>query len=197
MRHGLPPAAPGMRVGLLGGSFDPPHEGHRRITLEALKRFRLDRVWWLVSPGNPLKPHGPAPLQERITASRALIGHPRVIVTDIEARLGTRHTARTLARLRPLYPGVRFVWLMGADNLASFHLWEDWRGIAATVPLGVMARPGGRIAAGLGPAAQALSRRRLPEAAAGCLARRAAPAWTLVNFPMSPASSSALRARRP
>lgn len=121
MIAGFPNARPGMCIGLLGGSFDPPHAGHVHITREALKRFGLDAVWWLVSPGNPLKTRGPAPLDRRMAAARAIMRHPRVEVTDIEARLGTRYTAETLAALFARYPGVRFVWLMGADNLASFH----------------------------------------------------------------------------
>ena len=146
-RAGLPVAQPGQAIGLLGGSFDPAHAGHAHITREALKRFGLDRIWWLVSPGNPLKPEGPAPLAQRMAAARALMRHPRVTVSDIEARLGTRYTAETLGALRARYPGVRFVWLMGADNLAQFHLWERWQEIAESVPVGVIARPGSRASA--------------------------------------------------
>lgn len=137
-RAGLPRAGRGQAVGLLGGSFDPAHDGHAHATREALRRFGLDRVWWLVSPGNPLKAHGPAPLALRMARARAVMRHPRVEVTDVEARLGTRHTAQTLAALGRLYPGVRFVWLMGADNLAQLHRWEDWRRIVEGVPVGVL-----------------------------------------------------------
>jgi nicotinate-nucleotide adenylyltransferase len=115
-------AAPGLRIGLLGGSFDPPHEGHAHITRWALRSLGLDRVWWLVSPGNPLKPKGPADLARRIAAARALMRDPRVVVTDVEARLGARYTADTLVALSARFPQARFVWLMGADNLARFHL---------------------------------------------------------------------------
>src|SRR5690554_4541268 len=146
-RHGWPIARAGMRVGLLGGSFDPAHDGYAHITREALKRLRLDRVWWLASPGNPLKAHGPAPMAERIAAARKVISHPRVDVSDIEAQLGTRYTAETLARLQAVYPGVRFVWLMGADNLASFHHWENWEEIMGRVPVAVFGRPGQRVRA--------------------------------------------------
>ena len=118
----MPFATSGQVIGLLGGSFDPAHEGHAHITREALKRFGLDRVWWLLSPGNPLKDHGPAPMAQRKARAQAVMDHPRVEITDIEAQLGTRYTAQTLAALRRRYPGVRFVWLMGADNLAQFHL---------------------------------------------------------------------------
>jgi len=186
---------PGMSVGLLGGSFDPPHAGHVRITLEALRRFGLDRVWWLVSPGNPLKPQGPAPLAARMAAARALMDHPRVTISDFEAQLGTRHTAQTIRALQRIYPGVRFVWLMGGDNLAQFHRWQDWQGIATRVPIGVLARPGSRTQARLSRAAQMLSHARLPDSAARLLPQADPPAWCFVNIPMSGLSSSAIRAR--
>lgn len=194
MRPALPPARPGQAVGLLGGSFDPAHDGHALVTREALRRFGLDRVWWLVSPGNPLKARGPAPLAERVARARAVMRHPRVTVTDLEARLGTRYTADTLRRLRATMPGVRFVWLMGADNLAELHLWEDWQDILRRTPVGVVARPGARMAARMSPAAHAFRRWQLPEAMAPQLARTDAPAWCLVNVPMSHASSTAIRA---
>lgn len=190
-----PHARAGQAVGLLGGSFDPPHDGHVALTLEALKRFGLDRVWWLVSPGNPLKARGPAPLERRLAASRAMMSHPRVEVTDVEARLGTRHTAETLRRLRVLRPGVRFVWLMGADNLASLHRWEDWAAIMEMVPVGVLARPGMGLRAGLSPAARRFARARVPEAAARLLPAAEPPAWCFVRMPMRDLSSSEIRAR--
>jgi nicotinate-nucleotide adenylyltransferase len=195
MRDGLPLSRPGQVIGLLGGSFDPPHAGHVHISREALRRFGLDRVWWLVSPGNPLKRHGPAPLPVRMAAARALLDHPRIDVTDFEARLGTRYTAETLAALRTLCPGRRFVWLMGADNLAQFHRWQDWRRIMATVPVGVLARPGQRISARLSVAAGAQAAARRAAAQSQALGRAAPPAWCFVNVPMMDISSSALRAR--
>ena len=214
MRAGYPRALPGQAIGLLGGSFDPPHAGHVHITREALKRFGLDRVWWLVSPGNPLKREGPAPLARRMTAARAAMVHPRVTVTDIEARIGTvlmkpakcqkndlgartgpRYPAETLAALRVLYPGVRFVWLMGADNLAQFHRWERWEEIMATVPIGVIARPGDRAAARMAKASERFWAARVPEAASRLLPGRTPPAWCFVNVPMVDLSSSAIRAR--
>jgi nicotinate-nucleotide adenylyltransferase len=194
LRFELPPAAPGQSIGLLGGSFDPAHAGHVHITLEALRRFRLDRVWWLVSPGNPLKRHGPASLERRMARAREVMRHPRVAVTDVEARLGTRYTAQTLARLRRLRPRVRFVWLMGADNLVQLHLWEDWRSIVEGVPMGVLARPGMRLAARHSVAARAYAHARLTRAQAASLARRRPPAWALVNVPMLEVSSSRIRA---
>ncbi|MFD1911440.1 nicotinate-nucleotide adenylyltransferase [Halodurantibacterium flavum] len=193
--RGFPPASAGMTVGLLGGSFDPAHPGHVHLTEEALRRFDLDRVWWLVSPGNPLKARGPAPLAQRMAGARALMRHPRVEITDIEARLGTRHTAAMLARLMPLYPGVRFVWLMGADNLASFHRWDRWRWIMGQVPVGVIARPGNAMAALGSPAARFAARWRLPAAAAPLLARRGAPRWCYLTVPLVGISSTELRAR--
>jgi len=193
-RSGLPVARAGMTVGLLGGSFDPAHAGHAHITREALKRLRLDRVWWLVSPGNPLKAAGPAPMAARMAAARAVMAHPRVVVTDIEARIGTRLTAMTLARLQALYPGVRFVWLMGADNLVGFHRWARWGEIAARVPVAVFARPGVGVAALGAPAARRLASARLPSAAPLALARRAAPAWAWLPVPMRDISSTRLRA---
>lgn len=193
MRQGFPIARPGQVIGLLGGSFDPAHPGHAHITREALKRLGLDRVWWLVSPGNPLKKHGPAPLAQRLAQARRVMDHPRVHVTDIEARLGTRYTARTIAALRARYPGVRFVWLMGADNLAQFHRWQDWRGIMTGVPIAVLARPGDRIAARTSVAATIFRRAKVPAADAHRLGRRAAPAWTFLNVPMHAASSTAIR----
>lgn len=193
-RAGLPRAGRGQAVGLLGGSFDPAHEGHAHATREALRRFGLDRVWWLVSPGNPLKAHGPAPLALRMARARAVMRHPRVEVTDVEARLGTRHTAQTLAALGRLYPGVRFVWLMGADNLAQLHRWEDWRRIVEGVPVGVLARPGLRVSARRSVAAAVYARARLRPGEAPRLARAEPPAWCLVNMPMLDVSSSAIRA---
>ena len=195
MLYDGPPAAPGLRIGLLGGSFDPPHGGHVHITRTALRTMRLDRVWWLVTPGNPLKHQGPADLSRRMAACRAAIRHPRVVITDIEARLGSRYTADTLGALLKLYPHVRFVWLMGADNLVGFHHWERWDWIMESVPIGVLARPNAQVNAGLSPAAQRYARFRVPQQAAACLPFLDAPAWTLVTGPMSPLSSTEIRAR--
>ncbi|HID68861.1 MAG TPA: nicotinate-nucleotide adenylyltransferase [Roseibacterium sp.] len=195
MRHNLPFAVPGQVIGLFGGSFDPPHEGHVHVSREALKRFGLDRAWWLMSPGNPLKAHGPAPMELRMEAARALITHPRVEVTDIEAHLGTRYTAATLERLCTLYPGVRFVWLMGADNLAQFHRWQRWEWIMKNIPVGVLARPGQRISARTSVAAQRFRGAKIPATAAQLLGHAKAPAWCFLNVPMMDASSSEIRAR--
>ncbi|MBY4893411.1 nicotinate-nucleotide adenylyltransferase [Rhodobacteraceae bacterium N5(2021)] len=195
MRHKLPFALPGQTVGLFGGSFDPPHAGHVHVSREALKRFDLDRVWWLVSPGNPLKEKGPAALERRMAAARAMVSHPRIEVTDIEAHLGTRYTAQTIERFRALYPGVRFVWLMGADNLAQFHRWQRWEWIMETVPVGVLARPGQRISARTSVAAQRFRDAKMPASAARMLGRAEPPAWCFLNVPMLDVSSSEIRAR--
>ncbi|MEM9871002.1 MAG: nicotinate-nucleotide adenylyltransferase [Pseudomonadota bacterium] len=194
MRAQFPLARPGQTIGLLGGSFDPAHEGHVHITREAMKRFGLGRVWWLVSPGNPLKDHGPAPLARRMARARAVMQDPRVVVTDVECALGTRYTAETLAGLMSLYPSVRFVWLMGADNLAQFHLWQDWTWIMENVPVGVLARPHDRISARMSPAARLYRQYRIAGRASQMLGRADAPAWCFVNVAMSPQSSSAIRA---
>ncbi len=194
MRQGFPPARAGMVIGLLGGSFDPAHDGHAHITREALKRLGLDRVWWLVSPGNPLKARQPAPMAQRLARAREVLEEdPRVVVSDLEARLGTRATVDTLTALRAIYPGVRFVWLMGADNLVQFHRWTRWRRIMALVPVAVLARPGSGLAGRLSVASRTYRGARVRRAEA--LAGRRAPAWVFVNMPLHGASSSAIRAR--
>lgn len=157
-------------------------------------RLRLDRVWWLVTPGNPLKSHdGLAPLGERLAAAERLAAHPRMVATGLEARLATRYTRDTLAALRRLYPGRRFVWVMGADNLAQFHRWRGWREIAAMVPLAVVDRPGWRLRALSSPAARAFASRRVAERDAARLPYRRPPAWVFLTTRLSPLSSTALR----
>ncbi len=193
MRAGFPVARKGMVIGLLGGSFDPAHGGHVHITREALKRMGLDRVWWLVSPGNPLKARGPAPLADRLAHARHVMRDPRVVVSDLEARLGTRFTAETLAALKSHYPGVRFVWLMGADNLVQFHRWERWEEILQMVPVGVLARPGWGVRARMSKAARIYSGDLVDRGEV--LRNKRAPAWCFVNLPMDGSSSTAIRAR--
>jgi len=193
----IPPHAAGMRVGLFGGTFDPPHAAHLAACLLAMKRLRLDQVWWLVTPGNPLKDtRGLAPLADRIAAARALARHPRIVVTGLEAMLHAAYTHQTVRRLAARCPGVRFVWIMGADNLRSFHRWRRWRTIAAMVPIAVVDRAGPSLHAAAGPAAHALAAARLPETAAAALPGRAPPAWVLLHGLKSPLSSTALRATR-
>src|SRR5262249_5792702 len=140
-----PLVLPGQRVGIFGGTFNPPHDGHKLISKTALKRLKLDQLWWVVTPGNPLKSNGNLPsLDSRIEACRAMVQDPRIIVTGFEAELGTPYTAATLAFLRGRYPAVHFVWVMGADNLASFHRWQHWRDIIEMMPIAVVDRPGWR-----------------------------------------------------
>ena len=195
MTNRRPVAAPGMTIGLLGGSFDPPHEGHLHISEVALRRIGLDRVWWLVSPGNPLKARGPAEIGRRLSAAELLIdGHPDIEATDLETRLRTRYTADTLRALLRRYPGVRFVWLMGADNLAEFHRWNRWVDIFGMVPIAVLARPGHQVRAGLSIAATRYAAYRLDARRAAALPWRSAPRWTLLSHPMRSHSSTAIRA---
>ena len=189
----LPPNAPGMRIGLFGGTFDPPHAAHRSACLLAMKRIGLDRVWWLVTPGNPLKDtHGLAPLAARVVVARALAHHPRIDVTDLEAQIGTRYTYETVSYLVRRCPQVRFVWIMGADNLRSFHRWQRWRGIATLVPIAVVDRLGPSLYAPAGVAGEALRYARIPEAAAQTLPQRKPPAWIYLHGLKSPLSSTAL-----
>jgi nicotinate-nucleotide adenylyltransferase len=186
-----------MRIGLFGGTFDPVHAAHRGACLLAMKRLGLDRVWWLVTPGNPLKnTRGLAPLAQRLKAAQALAHHPRIDVTDLEARLGIRYTYQTVAYLRRRCPHVHFVWIMGADNLRSFHRWQRWRDIAALVPIAVVDRLGPSLYATAGVASQALAYARLPESAARTLPERRPPSWIYLHGLKSPLSSTALRAAR-
>jgi nicotinate-nucleotide adenylyltransferase len=193
----IPTHGRGMRIGLFGGTFDPPHGAHRAASLIALKRLGLDRVWWLVTPGNPLKDsRGLAPIEERIAAARALARHPRIAVTGLEAQIGAHYTYDTIRHLRARCPGVRFVWIMGADNLRSFHRWQKWRDIAAMVPIAVIDRLGPSLYATAGLAGQALARYRVAQSQARSLADHCPPAWIYLHGLKSPLSSTALRAAR-
>ena len=184
----------GMRIGLLGGSFNPPHDAHRAISLYAMKRLKLDRVWWLVTPGNPLKSndalHG---LDARMEAAREMADDPRIDISCLEAVIGVRYTVDTIIHLRRRVSGVHFVWIMGADNLAQFHRWQNWRRIAAEVPIAVIDRPPQSFRALAAPAAQALARYRLPENQAARLADQQAPAWVFLTGMKSNLSSTGLR----
>ena len=193
----LPPHGRGLKIGLFGGSFNPPHDAHLAACLLAMKRLGLDRVWWLVTPGNPLKDvRRLPPLEQRIAAARKLARHPRIDVTGLEADIGTRYTYETVAYLRARCPSVRFVWIMGADNLRGFHHWQRWRDIADLVPIAVVDRLGSSLCAAQGPAGEALARYRLPEQAARKLAYCKPPAWVFLHGLKSPLSSTALRAKR-
>ena len=192
----LPHVASGQSVGLYGGSFDPVHDGHVLVTERAFQALRLDWVWWLVTPSNPLKAHDPSHgLAARMQAVRRHARHPRRKVLGIEAQLDVRYTADTLAMLTTMRPDIRFVWLMGADNLAGFHHWNQWRSIAARVPIAVIDRPGARHASLSAPAAQTLVARRIDSDDAALLPNCQPPVWSFVRGPLSPLSSSALRAR--
>jgi nicotinate-nucleotide adenylyltransferase len=190
----LPFYTNGMRIGLLGGSFNPPHAAHRAISQFALKRLQLDRVWWLLTPGNPLKNHdGLHALAERAAAALKVADDPRIDVSCLEAVIGTRYTVDTIIHLRRRVSGVHFVWIMGADNLAQFHRWKDWRRIASDVPIAVIDRPPQSFRALAAPAAQALARYRLPENQAPRLADQQAPAWVFLTGMKSNLSSTGLR----
>lgn len=185
---------PGMCVGLLGGSFDPAHEGHAHVAETALLRLGLDRVIWLVSPQNPLKADS-APLEHRLASARrvAASGGPRMIVSDLESRMGTRFTIDTVRVLQARFPGVRFVWLMGGDNLAQFHRWRGWTDLFRALPIAVVARPTALLAGRFAPAARRFSGARLPDRAALRLAAAAPPAWAYLPAPLNPTSSTAIR----
>ncbi|KAA6405117.1 nicotinate-nucleotide adenylyltransferase [Candidatus Tokpelaia sp.] len=186
----------GKAVGLYGGSFNPPHEGHLLVAETALQYLRLDTLWWLVSPGNPLKDTaGLAPLPQRIAASRALITDPRIQVTAFEAALAAKNSAAMLRFIVQANPHTHFVWIMGADNLADFHLWQDWRQIMQTLPLAVIDRPNFS-AADKAPAAREFAAARVSEKAAATLAEQKAPAWLFIHGRRSPLSSTMLRQSR-
>jgi nicotinate-nucleotide adenylyltransferase len=192
-----PLALPGMRIGLLGGSFNPAHEGHRQISLAAMERLGLDRLWWVVTPGNPLKSNGElATLAERMRLARRVARDPGIVVTDFEATLSSRFTADTIAFLSERFPGVHFVWIMGGDNLVQFHRWRDWRRIAGLMPIAVMDRPGMRHKALASPAALSLARARIPESRARALPAMTPPAWTYLTIRLTTASSTAIRKSR-
>jgi nicotinate-nucleotide adenylyltransferase len=192
----LPPHAPGLKIGLFGGSFNPPHEGHRAASLIALNRLGLDRVWWLVSPANPLKDPGDlAPFAVRLAAAGATARHPRIEVTGVEAEIGARYTYQTIRYLKRHCPGVYFVWIMGADNLATLHRWRRWREIVGDLPIAVVDRPGSTLAHS--PAGLALAPYRRSASEASVFAKRKPPAIIFLYGPRSTISSTALRAPKP
>jgi nicotinate-nucleotide adenylyltransferase len=190
----MPFAAKGMQVGLFGGSFNPPHGGHALVAEIALRRLALDQLWWIVTPGNPLKSSRElAPLSERISLSEKIAQDPRIKVTAFEAASRTRYTADTLALIKQRNPGVDFVWIMGADNLRDFHRWQRWRQIATTFPIAVIDRPGATLSFLSSVMAKTFDYARIDEADAPTLAHHKAPAWTFIHGPRSLLSSTAIR----
>ena len=200
LRDGLD-LSPGMAVGLFGGSFNPAHDGHAHVAETAMRRLGLDRVIWLVSPQNPLKDaRDSAPLAERMasarTAAAMAAAGPSMVVSDFETRVGTQWTVDTLRALTARHPGVRFVWLMGSDNLAGFHKWRGWTDIMRMMPMAVIARPGSQLDSRTAPAAARFASARVPAARARLVPALDAPAWTYLTAPLNPRSSTALRAAR-
>jgi nicotinate-nucleotide adenylyltransferase len=186
-----------MRVGILGGSFNPAHAGHLHVARTALRRFALDQVWLMVSPGNPLKPAvGMAPFAERLASAQQIADGRRIVATRIEASIGTRYTRETLSRLHRLFPCVDFVWLMGADNLEDLARWQRWREIAANTALGVLPRPEHNMGALAGRAAHRLRGHRLPSRQATLLAAAPTPAWIFLPTAQNALSATALRAAK-
>ena len=191
----MPHVERGMVIGLFGGSFNPPHPGHLLVAEIALRRLGLDQLWWLVTPGNPLKSRTELmPLAERLKACEQLATDPRIKVTAFEKTLGTSYTARTLEFIRTRNPHAHFVWIMGADNLAGFHRWQRWQKIATTFPIAVIDRPGSTLASLSSKMARTFDYARVDEEDAGVLWQKRAPAWTFIHGPRSTLSSSAIRA---
>jgi nicotinate-nucleotide adenylyltransferase len=183
-----------LRIGLLGGSFNPAHQGHMHVSKAALRALGLDYIWWLVSPQNPLKSkHAMGPLERRVTIASKLAQHPRVIVTVIENELGTIYTADTLKALLRRFPAAHFVWLMGSDNLVQIPHWRDWRTIFAMMPVAVVSRPGTALKALTGKAAQIFTKARAP--ADIFLATRYPPAWTVIDARHDRTSATQIRAQ--
>ncbi len=190
----LPIHSKGMRIGLFGGSFNPPHAGHRLVSEIALKRMKLDRVWWIVSPGNPLKNNADLPpLDQRMELCEQVAHHPKIAITGFEADIGTRYTYDTIAYLKARCPDVHFVWLMGADNLAGFHRWQQWQRIAHLVPIAVIDRPGSTLKAVSARAGHYLSEHRYAEGDASLLAAATPPALLFLHGQRSFLSSTAIR----
>lgn len=190
----MPHTERGMVIGLFGGSFNPPHAGHALVAEIALRRLGLDQLWWMVTPGNPLKNRADlAPLATRIKACEALVSDPRIKITAFEQSFGVTYTANTLQLIKAKNPLARFIWIMGADNLRSFHRWQNWRKIAETFPIAVIDRPGATLAYLSSTMAQAYSQARVDEDDAGILWTKTAPAWMFIHGPRSTLSSTALR----
>ncbi len=193
----LPPHAKNLKIGLLGGSFNPAHAGHRLISTIAIKRLKLDYVWWIVTPGNPLKDNRALPSQEtRMVEAQKIANHPRIKITGFESQINTRYSYNTIMYLKHHCPNIKFVWLMGADNLKSFHKWQNWRGIANEMPIAVIDRPNSTLKAISSKAAQNLQKYRIKEHKAPILAMLQAPAWVFLHGKRSSLSSTDLRKRK-
>ncbi|MCB5203531.1 nicotinate-nucleotide adenylyltransferase [Neorhizobium sp. T786] len=192
----MPHVERGMVVGLFGGSFNPPHEGHLLVAEIALRRLNLDQLWWMVTPGNPLKSRRElASLSDRIAMSEKLIDDPRIKVTAFEQALGSSYTAETLAHVRARNRSVHFIWIMGADSLRTFHQWQKWQSIVSTFPIAVIDRPGATLSFLSAKMSRTFDYARIDEDDAGVLWRKPAPAWTFIHGPRSAVSSTSLRAR--
>lgn len=190
----IPPVANGLKIGLFGGSFNPPHMGHVQVSKMALKSLGLDQLWWIITPGNPLKKHhGLAPLEERIAYCNKMINHPDIRVCAFEENLRSRYTADTIEVLRMRRATAKFVWVMGADNLTQFHKWDRWQSIAKKVPLAIIDRPGSTVSPNSTPATQSLSKYRVDEVDARLLPNTPPPAWVFIHGPRSFLSSSQIR----
>jgi len=190
----IPRVGIGQKIALFGGTFNPPHKGHRHVAMTGLSRLGVDQVWWLVTPGNPLKSHdGLASLDERVRITREFADHPRMVVTAFEANYNFRYTADTIDFCRRRFPTVKFVWLMGADNLATLHRWQKWREIMRLVPVAVVDRPGASMSVISSPAARSFAGARVPETQAAALPGASPPAWTFLHVPLDPSSSTAMR----
>lgn len=193
----MPHVERGQRVGLFGGSFNPPHEGHVLVSEIAIRRLRLDQLWWMVTPGNPLKSKRYlAPLSERVALSEGLAKDPKIRVTAFEQALGSSYTAQVLARVKARNPGVHFIWIMGADNLRDFHHWQQWHKIAMTFPIAVIDRPGATLSFLSSVMAKTFDYARVDERDAPMLGALRAPAWTFIHGPRSSLSSTAIRKQR-
>ena len=191
----MPHTERGMVVGLFGGSFNPPHRGHALVAEIAIRRLGLDRLWWMVTPGNPLKSrNGLAPLAERIALSEAVARNPRIQVTAFEQALASNYTATTLAWVKARNPQVHFIWIMGADSLNGFDKWQKWQQIARTFPIAVIDRPGSTLAYLSAKMVKTFAYARVDEDDARNLWKRPAPAWTFIHGPRSTLSSTELRA---
>ena len=192
-----PPFGDGQRIGLFGGSFNPAHHGHYMVALYAWKKLRLDWVWWLVAPQNPLKdPNETGEYAARLALTRQVARHPRFVVTDIEIQMGSRTTAQTLRGLAPILKRGRFVWIMGADSFANLHRWNDWREIPETLPLAILARPGYSLRALGGEAANRYDEQEVPSFLAPQLVTMTPPAWVFIPMPLRKESSTAIRGTR-